>query len=397
MKNYSDELSSITKDLMFKEPHYGLFLIMLNKRWTLDVPTAAVGLNGMNYELLLNPNFWDSCTREQKTELIKHELLHIGYFHLTEFSHLTDREIAGIAFDLEVNQYLDEKNLPHGRLLPDKFPELNLELRKGSTYYYGKLSEAKKNGNSPNLNSLLGQLATNQPGQPCDLGGDQVITGTHEDLNKPLTELEKKMIDNQVNRLVEEIREQTKNIGSMPGFFEEMLKRLPILLPPKFDWRGYFKRFIEGTGDVYTKKSRSKESTRFPDNPGLRIKRKCSPLIAIDTSGSVSKEELKEFFNEIEYVHKTGVKVTIIQCDTVIQKIEPYKPGYEMTIKGRGGTDFQPVIDYYNEHQHLYTSLVYLTDGEASTPTKALGKMLWVFSSKSKINEDLIGQKIKLN
>lgn len=60
-------------------------------------------------------------------------------------------------------------------------------------------------------------------------------------------------------------------------------------------------------------------------------------------------------------------------------------------------TSFDPVITYYNENLHKYTSLIYLTDGEASTPPPAKGKMLWVFSSKSSINNDLIGHKIKLN
>jgi predicted metal-dependent peptidase len=60
-------------------------------------------------------------------------------------------------------------------------------------------------------------------------------------------------------------------------------------------------------------------------------------------------------------------------------------------------TDFQPVIDYYNENQNKYSCLIYLTDGEASSPENARGSILWVHSSISQINQDLPGFKIQLN
>lgn len=60
-------------------------------------------------------------------------------------------------------------------------------------------------------------------------------------------------------------------------------------------------------------------------------------------------------------------------------------------------TNFQPVIDYYNENQHKYSCLIYLTDGEASTPQDAKGNILWVLSSESKMNNELPGSVIQLN
>ncbi len=43
-----------------------------------------------------------------------------------------------------------------------------------------------------------------------------------------------------------------------------------------------------------------------------------------------------------------------------------------------------------------YTSLVYFTDGECYTSVKPKGKVLWVLSERSGMNEDLPGQVIKL-
>ena len=62
-------LSKISKELMLKEPYYGFFLIMLNKLWDARrVPTAGVSKNGINYQLAINPEFWD---RAMKNNVLK--------------------------------------------------------------------------------------------------------------------------------------------------------------------------------------------------------------------------------------------------------------------------------------------------------------------------------------
>ncbi len=75
MSNKTDELAKASKDLMLKEPFYGLFLIMLNKQWNNKVvPTASVSRQGVNYQLYLNENFWESLSANQHMGLLKHEL-----------------------------------------------------------------------------------------------------------------------------------------------------------------------------------------------------------------------------------------------------------------------------------------------------------------------------------
>ena len=43
-------------------------------------------------------------------------------------------------------------------------------------------------------------------------------------------------------------------------------------------------------------------------------------------------------------MHKTGHCITVAQCDTATS-VEEFNPR-KWDIKGRGGTDFQPVIDH---------------------------------------------------
>lgn len=73
--NRADSLAKISKDLILKEPFYGFLLIMLNKIWdNKAVPTAGVSKNGINYQLAINENFWESLSELHKLGLIKHEL-----------------------------------------------------------------------------------------------------------------------------------------------------------------------------------------------------------------------------------------------------------------------------------------------------------------------------------
>jgi predicted metal-dependent peptidase len=170
---------------------------------------------------------------------------------------------------------------------------------------------------------------------------------------------------------------------------------LDKLLPPKFNWKNYIRRFTGVSTKIYTKKTRRKDNVKFPDNPALKIKMRQKMLLGIDTSGSVSNEELKEFMNEIYHLYKAGVDIHILQCDTVIRSSKAYDGKFELEIAGRGGTSFDPVLEFYAQHKE-YTSLVYFTDGECSTSLKPTKPVLWVISEQSSMPEELPGKTIKL-
>ena len=94
-----DSLAKAGKELMLKEPFYGLFLMSLNKIWTNLIPTMGVSLKNINYNLLINEEFWESLNPLQKIGLTKHEALHIGFFHLTDYDDYQNKEILNIAMD----------------------------------------------------------------------------------------------------------------------------------------------------------------------------------------------------------------------------------------------------------------------------------------------------------
>jgi predicted metal-dependent peptidase len=384
---------------------------------------------------VINEHFWESLTELERLGLLKHELLHIAFGHLTSVFKFSDRRLANVAMDMEINQYIDASWLPGGSLSSDEFKqlkesviaeletakendatpedllaiskkipargimiddyaELNLDRKAGARYYYDKLKEAK---DEKDQTGTSGSEAFDNLCDQMDAGdGADLPDHSTWDEFENLSEAEQKLIDKQLQKVLSDAKEQTvKKRGNVPGEIEGVIV-IEEIVPPKFDWRGYIRRFTGISTKVYTKKIRRKENRRFDANPGLKVKMRQHMLLAIDTSGSVSDSELKEFMSEMHHIFKCGVDITIIQCDTMIRSIEVYKGKHELSVQGRGGTEFDPVLEYFNAHLGKYTSLVYFTDGECYTDVKPRGNVLWVLSERSSMNDSLPGKVIKL-
>lgn len=379
-------LSRATKKLILHEPFYGIFAAGLHKEVDNRIQTAGVSKHNIGVKLAYNEEFFNNLKDKQKLGLLKHELLHIALGHLIVRDKYPDKKLFNIAADIEINQYIDEDWLPNGALLPKTFPDINLPCKAGTKEYYDILKQKKEDGSSESLSNLLDQMDGQSP----------YCHETWDDFEE-LSDIEKKLVQRQVQHQIQDAADQIKkSCGNIPGEIDSILDKIKNDEPPKFDWRGYLRRFVGSSTVRYTKKLRRKYNKRYIDNPGLKIKSKNHVLVGIDTSGSVSNSELVEFFKEIHHMYKTGHKITIVQCDTKINSIKDYNPHADWEIHGRGGTYFQPVIDHYNEKKY-YNALIYLTDGEAGSPDKCPKNTLWVLSSCSQMNDELPGRVIKLN
>ena len=401
MIKHQEELSSIIKTIMLEQPFYGLFLLNVNKEFTERIPTAAVTIEGINYKLLVNPEFWDSLSDNHKQGLILHEAKHIVFGHLLLRDDFQNHKLANVAMDCELNQYIEPHLLPDGAILPAGLEEqlgIVLSERAGTHYYYDKINQ-----------ELEDQQGQGNPDKPCN-GGEggegQSLPNTLDDhstwdeMTENMSEAERKLVEKQAEHIIKEAAEQTlKAHGTLPGKISEIYQRITKVEEAKFNWKSYLRQFVNGSVRSNMKSSRKKINRRLEKEnvPGKKYLRKINMLVGIDTSGSVSSDELNEFMNEIHHIHKNGAEVTIVQCDTQINSIDKFDPKMNIEIKGRGGTYFDPVIEYYNKNKNTHTCLVYFTDGEAYCNVKPQGKMLWVMSSVSRINEELPGPKIKLN
>ena len=361
------DLDRAVKTLLIREPFYGLFLLNLNRYYGDKCDTACVCRNGINTELCINKKFWDTLSDDEQLAILRHELGHILFKHITSSEYFGDHDKFNIAADCEVNSYI-----PILQKDPYCYPaRWNLENNKGTKFYYENLPD--------------------EPDQPND--GSEGNNGDSSNSYDPndshaswkdfqdLSDTEKQLIENQIDYQAKNTAETCqKMIGSVPGELKEYLDSLFKIKPQVFNWKAYFRRVIGNLiiSELYL--TRMRPSRRFPDSRGVRFKRKPHVLVGVDTSGSVSNEELEDFFSEIYYLWKSGVKVTIAQMDTKIEHIEEYNGKFNKEIYGRGGTEFTDLINYYNERKKDFSTLVIFTDGYVSLNLPPFRNGVWVIT-----------------
>ena len=356
------------KKLLIENPFYGLFLLGLSKVIDKSVETACVRKRGINCELVINPEYWETLDDIQQLNLIQHEIYHIVFQHMFMTPFFKNHEVLNVAADCEVNSYL--QNLDDTWIVPSMF---NAESKLGTKVYY--------------------DIIMNQTPPPSPQGGggsnsSNGLPDTKDDHSswdkefKECSDAEKQLIQNQINSQIKTAAEQTMKMrGTIPAEMKAVVDELFKPKPRVFDWKAYFRRMLGSIYDINIKKTRRKESIRLPGAAGIKHKKKVSILVAVDTSGSVNDEELKDFFSEITYIYKTGARITILECDAAISANYEYTGKWTGKVHGRGGTDFQPVIDYYRKNIKDYAALVYFTDGECSIPDNVPRDTIWVITS----------------
>lgn len=175
--------------------------------------------------------------------------------------------------------------------------------------------------------------------------------------------------------------ETEKRQGTIPGEIAGRIEKIRKKPKPVADWRRYFRRYLGNEFTELIRKSKKRESRRFPDAAGNRHQRKSHILVAIDTSGSVCMPEYREFFGQILTL-KDRASFHVLECDTIIQHEYEFNGRIPEVLHGHGGTSFQPPVDYFNKHRREYDALIYFTDGGAYIPNDTPKETLWVISSQ---------------
>lgn len=373
------DLEKALKKLIYKDPFYGIFLLNVDKQYDPTLPAiAAVGRIGVNCRLYINKELWDKLDDEEQLFVLRHECGHIMFKHMFLYQDLSNHEIANIAEDIHINQYVDPKRTYIDKYFYPESIEAPVDL--GSREYYRLIVNNKtkikvkyvagSNGDSMiDPESLNGQTVDDHSKMAEDFGN--------------LTDAEGELISNQIDHIAKNAAEQTlKQRGTIPGCFKEYIEGLFVQKPPVFNWKKYFRRLIGTQISIDLKKTRKKESIRFPDSSAVKYRKKSKILVAIDTSGSVNDKELCDFFSEINHICKSNVDVDICECDSQIGRVYKYTGNWNGSISGRGGTWFDPPVQYFNDHRD-YTTLVYFTDGYAPLPSLKIrnNQIIWVITS----------------
>jgi len=381
LKAVEDEISKSIISLLIDEPFYAHILGGVSRKITDEIPTAAVGLTGSTITLFVNPVFFSETLKNatSRVAVIKHEVLHLVFKHL--FRSDTDHKdpyIFNLAADLVVNQYIGKWKLPDSAITLKTFPNLGLEKHQTVEWYYDVLIKAQNKGEEEGDRIKEISRITSH--------SDHSLWGKSTKANKDSASitLGKLIVDSKR-------RSGQKGFSSLPAYIRALVDIEIERQQQKVDWRSAIRIFSNSSKKTYLKYTNKRISKRYGTRPGLKIKQHRKLLIALDTSLSINNKELELFFNEIHGIWRTGTEIDVIECDDEIQNKYSYKGVLPTSITGRGGTDFNPVFKYINEHRNLkYDGCIYLTDGYAAKPSeKPYCPVIWVISPEGSVGDHL--------
>ena len=314
------------------------------------------------YHLFYSEDFVNSTPENELKGVVCHELLHCAFLHMYRRN---DRDPMkwNIACDHAINLLLVDNfnfELPAGGLLDRAYTNLSAEE------IYNRLPENPK---PPSWGTFID-------------GTSSETTGTTQ-----VQEAEWTVATKQATAAA---KAAGQNLGKLAELVESATA--------KVNWREQLNRLIGGH-------AKSDFSWLKPD-PAYLYKNLIIPSLhapsighltfAIDTSASVSNEELAQFISELAHVldnvHFDGL--TVIECDTDIQKVTDYEPGdtIEPKVHGRGGTRFEPVFEYIKKAPT--DGLIYFTDMEPSKWPKDPG--IPTFWARTRGHDAPFGQYIDL-
>ncbi len=186
------------------------------------------------------------------------------------------------------------------------------------------------------------------------------------------------------------------------GKMSEALARLiDHLLQPQLPWRMLLARYMiaSARNDYnYARPSRREGDAIMPSLRSDEI----NVVVALDTSGSVSDHEMREFLSEVNAIKgQASARITLLACDAKLTGDGPwvYEPWEEFKLPrefpGGGGTDFRPVFDWLQSEQRRPDLLVYFTDAQGQFPPhEPPVPVIWLVKGRGQVPW---GQRIQLN
>lgn len=360
LEDLRDDLSHDTVTLLNSEAFWGHVLVPIEKVVDPRLRASAAVWVASHVLLKVHPIGYFRHEQRLRIGILKHELLHIVLKHPIRLAKYPIQKKANVAADLSINPMIGKENLPQTAILPEMygFPDgLTAEE------YYDLIPEPAKVKTLPG-----GPGAVIVPDDPDEFdidhnpylpdGIDQLDDHDWEGVidNEGLAEI---VIDDM-------IREAERRCGDIPGGIKDMIRYREKHVVP---WESIVRRFL-GTSKSNITWTKKRLSRRYKSRPGTKLEGRATILFAIDSSGSISNEELSAFMTELWAAYQTGlVDLWAVICDAKITDV--IHPIRKITlIEGRGGTDFRPVFEWaLNESHHPpFDGIIYLTDGYGTAP-----------------------------
>jgi predicted metal-dependent peptidase len=318
-------------------------------------PTAAT--DGRNF--YYNSRFIKMLKPKEIEFLFGHEVLHCVYDHFGRRGS-RDPQLFNIANDYCVNADLKKHGV--GEFITS-VPCLYDRKYEGmsSEEIYDILYE---NAEKIDISSLIRQLLD----EHLDGEGDGDSKDGEGKGRPQLSEAEKQAIRDEIKEAVLAAA-QTAGAGNLPAGVKRIIQELT---EPKMNWRELLRMQLESTiKSDYTWMRASRKGWHMDAvMPGMNLDPMIDIAVAIDTSGSIGEDMLKDFLGEIQGIMDSfpAYKIHVFCFDTEVHapalytsdnldSITEYEPA------GGGGTDFDAIYNYLKAEEIEPKRLVVFTDG----------------------------------
>ena len=221
------------------------------------------------------------------------------------------------------------------------------------------------------IQQLLPQSQWGQDGEPD--GNSDIAANWQQD----------ELMAAQVNEAIR----QVKAWGSLPG---KLVEEIIASTKARVDYRKILAGFRASILSEKRKLTRMRPNRRFGfDAMGSRYDFTTRMIIGVDCSGSISKDDLMNFYTTINRFFQYGIQqIDVVQFDTQLGEVQTLlKASENIKVTGRGGTCFQPFIDFVAKHPEYDGALIY-TDGYAQhpdIPANMRTPLCWVLRSEKEL------------
>jgi predicted metal-dependent peptidase len=192
--------------------------------------------------------------------------------------------------------------------------------------------------------------------------------------------------------------QQARRAGRLGASWLRVLDQLAL---PRLSWRALLaRRMMSVSRDDYSfqRLSRRGGDALLPGRQSGTV----DLCLALDTSGSIGAEDLRQFTSEVDALKaQVRARVTVHACDESLDAAGPWvfetwEPiVLPARLRGGGETSFRPVFDWI-ERGHLRPDLlVYFTDAEGEFPDSPPGyPVVWLVKGRGAVPW---GERIQLN
>lgn len=311
-----------------------------------------------------NREFIKSLTPAQLRFLIGHEVLHVVYDHMGRRGG-RDPKIHNMAADYIVNYTLVKEEvgqMPPGGLYDEKYTD---EMTSEEVY---DLLEKNSTVIKMPLDQHLEPGSGDQDGDGSGEGKEIEVRVMGKDGPPQLTEEDLQNIRNEIRAATIQAA-QAAGADKTPAGVKRLIDAFTT---PKMDWRALLDTHIQSAlkDDFTFQKINRRSWNAGVFLPGMSNMNTVDICVAIDTSGSMTKEMLMEILSEVKGIMETfkDFKLTLWTFDTQVYNVKVFGHDnldeiMEYEPQGGGGTDFEANWEFMQNEGIEPQRFVMFTDG----------------------------------